>query len=541
MHPIGIDLGTTYSAIAKWKQAKNFTGSDVYNITSESSDVLPSKVFVEKDEDTGKVTFIVGKTALTNTFNKPDNGVFAVKRDMDDIENNKYEIEGQVYDPVDISAEILKALLKNVEAIEKPDAYVPKGAVVTVPYYFKTHQKLNTKNALLKALNDLYGDRCSNPDELFLGLVAEPIAAGLDFAFNNADLELKDENFLVFDLGGGTFDVTVFSLTQNAESIVFEVKGVGGHNRLGGEDFDHSLSEWVWKEEGFDLGSLDDKNKKRVLKKAVPIFTEAKETLTSNKSTGILIPQVAPGMSFIDKEVKRKDFNSCLTGQKGNTERNFLSEIECQLDNVLNKANLKPNEINSVLLTGGSSRIPLFNELIESKFGANKVRQMADVNLAVARGAAVYAAYLLDKRLEKNGEAKKHLDLWKEIVVVEPTAHAFGIPAGKSEFYLLIKDHAITPASKTIPIVPSTLSADGKTILFDEIKVLEGNLSEHSNVGTVDINETLYTHGRSAKEIKGELTLTADKNLMKIRIRLPKCKENGEDFILEQDLSLNKS
>lgn len=531
MHPLGIDLGTTYSAIAKWEERQGFTGSEIYNIANEGSDTLASKVFVEIDD--GEISFMVGKSALQKGIINPDQAVWAVKRYMDNA-SYQFKIGENQFSPIDISAEILKALLKVVEAIEKPGGYLPKGLVVTVPYYFKQPQYLNTKNAAITALKDLYGTRIENPEKLFLGLVPEPIAAGLDFAFNRHGENLEEQNFLIFDLGGGTFDLTIFKLDQQNNSIDFQVQSVEGDARLGGEDFDNCLMEEVLDMVDFDIHALDEKSKARTLKKIIPEITNLKETLSSSKISSLIIPSQAVGMPTIDIEVKKKDFEASLNNNRLSI--NYAKKIELLVDSVLYKANLKSSDISAVLLTGGSSRIPYFQEMLNNKFGESKIRQQAKMNLAVARGAAIYAAYLLDENLKSEGKQPKYLTIWNKVAISEPTAHSIGIRTASSPFYIVIKDNQITPISKILPITPSKLSQDGERIIWDEIIVMQGD--KDSVVGKIKIKEQLYTHGRTKNQIRGKLKFTVQKNLITVGIFMPTCKKDRSDFYFEEDLTI---
>lgn len=531
MHPIGIDLGTTYSAIAKWQSIRGFTGSETYNIASEGKDTLASKVFVEIEDD--EISFMVGKSAFQKGIINPDQAIWAVKRYMDNAEH-KFEVANHKFSPIDISSEIIKKLLETVEAIEKPGGYLPTGIVVTVPYYFKQPQYLHTKNAAIAALKDLYGNRIKNPEDLFLGLVPEPIAAGLDFAFNNHGEELADQNFLIFDLGGGTFDLTIFKLDQKNDSIDFKVQSVEGDARLGGEDFDATLIDWVFKEIDFDIDAMDEKSRLRTLKKMMPEITNLKETLATSKVSSLVIPSQAVNVPTIDIEVKRKNFEESLRTNKKSID--YGKKIELLIDSALHKANLKSNDINAVLLTGGSSKIPYFKEILVSKFGENKIRQQAKMNLAVARGAAIYAAYLLDQKLEKEGAESKYLTIWNKVTISEPTAHSIGVRTATSPFFQIIKDNQITPTSKTLPIMPSKLSDDGTRIAWDEITVLQGN--KDSVVGIIKIKEELYTHGKTKNQIRGKLKFIIEKNLIRVSLFMPGCKKDKSDYFFEEDLSI---
>ena len=537
MHPIGIDLGTTFSAITKWVSKPNFVGSQAYQIPSETSDTLPSKVYLEKDEDNGQITFVVGSTAANMGVINPDNFISAVKRSMDETDYN-YLVYGNSFSPVDISAEIIKFLLKQAEAVEAPSKYVPMGVVVTVPYYFKHNQNLNTKNAAIKAIQDLYSKRAENIDELFLGLVAEPIAAGLDYAFSQSSTQVNNENFLIFDLGGGTFDVTVFSLSQTENAVEFEVLAIDGDDRLGGEDFDRSLFLWVCDKEDFDLNSLADREKGRALKKILPEITKAKVDLSGSFRTMITVPYAVREL-HIDLEAKRKDFEKCISGENGD-KRNYLDEIVNKLDLVLFKAKMSAGDINSVLLTGGSSQIPCIKEIIENKFGAAKVRNIANVQLAVARGAAIYAAYLLDKKLMAAGKPRKHLDRWEKIEIVEPTAHNLGIPTSRVPFLTILRENSITPAAQTRIFNPTVITPDGTKAVLEKLVVLQGNKKNHAEIGQISVGD-IYTHGRKRTAIPIRITFTATTTLVRVRIHVAQGKADKSDLIIEEPLSFQTS
>jgi len=531
--PIGIDLGTTFSAITRWEQKIAATGPEVYNIPAEAANTLPSKVFREDDGDSGS-HFIVGRIAQQSGIKEPDAYVNAVKRMMDEGDQSNIKLSGEDFTPIDISAEIIKVLLQNVEAVEGPNSFVPKGVVVTTPYYFKQHQNIFTKKAALKALKSLYSKRHKDTDSLFLGLLPEPIAAGLDYAFTKAEEGIGNENFLVFDLGGGTFDVTIFSLDTSDGRVKFEVLAINGDDRLGGEDFDKALFDWVLQESDLSLDELNEKDKIRAVRTIEPEITNTKVSLSSMKRTSIIIPY-AVGSENIELDMTRNDFENILKGKISSNE-NFLSKIEVILDSVLSKANLDASDINSVLMVGGSSKIPAIKEIVEDKIGANKTKTIDQMDTAVARGASIYAAFLLDKKLEEEGKERKYLAIWNEIIIKERTAHQLGIDIDE-KFYKIISDNQITPAQKTIPVSFKKLSEDKNKVLWDGLTILQGNKNSNSVIGNVKMPD-IYAHGRDASNIKAKITFIAESSLIKVRIEVPKSSQDGGDIIVEEDLTL---
>lgn len=537
-HPIGIDLGTTYSAIAKWVSKTNFTGSEAYHIPSEGSHTLPSIAFIQVDDDTGERDFVFGRTARGQGTSLPDQFIKAVKRKMDDADY-RYDVLGETYSPIDISAEVLKHLLFIAEGVEGPGTYVPGGIVVSVPYYFKQHQNLNTKNAALKAINDLYGKRSSQTPlaDLFLGLIAEPVAAGLYYAFDQYSGS-GEENVMVFDLGGGTFDLTIFSLKQEGTKIEFEVVAVEGDDRLGGEDFDNSFFLWMCDQESIDLSKLDEKTKGRALKKIQPALMDAKHTLSGAKRTDITIPN-AVGAAHVEIDpVKRNDFEDCITGKAGD-KRDYHGEIDFKLDRVLQKANMSPDDITCVLSVGGSSQILKFKDLITDKFGSTKLKDAGDINLAVAKGATIYAAYLLDDRLEASGQPRKHLSKWDKIEIGIVTPHQLGIDLN-GKFHRIINDNILTPYSRTEIFEPTQLSDDGEKAILEKLVVLQGEPKDNSKVGEIEL-EDIHTHGRSLTNISIKITFTAvDSSLINIRIFVKEGNADKSDYVKEADLQLGK-
>jgi len=534
--PIGIDLGTTFSAISRWENRTAFTGSEAYNIPSETSNTLASKVFRQEDDEDGEDDnlFIIGKIAQSSGIKEPDAYVKAVKRMMDQGNEKSIELRGEKYSPIDISSEILKSLLHNVEGVEGPGTYIPKGVVVTTPYYFKQHQNLYTKNATLQALEVLYGKRHNSTADLFLGLIPEPIAAGLDYAFTHASENIDNESFLVFDLGGGTFDVTVFSLSTIDSKVKFEVLAIDGNDRLGGEDFDLAIFNWVLEETGLSLDGLDDRTRKIALRTIEPAICDLKESLSHMNKSTLIIPN-AIGTESIDIEVRRKDFENILRGEISSNE-NYLSKIELILDNVLNKSGLTATDIQSVLLVGGSSKIPVIKEIVESRVGSSKTRNVSDMDIAVTKGASIYSAFLLDKKLLEEGKKRKYLEIWNDIEIKERTAHKLGVLI-KGSFYKILADNQITPAKRTLPVVAEELSDDGKTVLWNTVTILQGNQSNYAEIGHINV-PTIFAHGRKPEEISASITLIAEATLIRAKITIPKSAEDGSDIVIEEELAL---
>lgn len=541
MFPVGIDLGTTFSAVAKWENTKKKIGSTEYVLPLETRQTLPSKVYVEKNDD-DSVTFIVGTPALKKGAQRPEFFIRDTKRMMDKADFT-YHMHGSEFSPSNISAEILKNLLKVVEDIEGPDRFIPLGVVVTVPYYFKEDQNARTRQAAYKAIKDRFEVRCKaqnlQAEKLFIDLLPEPIAAGLDYAFNQVSESrgtgLNGEKFLVFDLGGGTFDLTIFSLRLEQNLIEFEVLAIDGDAKLGGEDFEESYQKWILQTANLDLSDLSEKNK-AVFDFAVRAeVTSTKEALSQGKESDFYVQF---GGKLIDLKVTRRDLELCLTGDFDSTgkERRFYDEIESKINAVLHTANLNRNQITSVLMIGGSSKIPLFRQLVIDYFGADKIRNAENMDLAVARGAAIYAAFRLDQELVQQGKQAQHLILWKEIVVKERTAHSLGIELAGGRFHMMIPGNSLVPSSRVQQFSPSSLNEDRSQAKIDSIRVLQGTPKNFSVVGEINI-PNIFTHGRTNNQIPITVRLIAEASQVRVEVFVPKGNADGSDYVMSGELS----
>jgi len=441
---IGIDLGTSFSAAARW------TGTEAEIYTPKGERTTQSVVFY--DERTKK--FIFGKTAFMSGILNPDNVCIGVKRLMDD-KNAQIKIGSQIFSPIDISAMILKHIYQSIEGMFPQGVYKACGAVVTVPYYFKAHQCENTAEAVKKAGLNL------------LGIIQEPIAAAFAYGLHHSNEGcIRDENILVFDLGGGTFDITVFKIKEDALNINFEVLGIGGDDRLGGIDFDEKFREYIINKEGIDFESCaSEKIKKAGKQKLMDAVIKVKEALSTSETNYIGVPDVVPGV-HIDSEYTREEFEDSIT--------NYVEEIRSILKHTLAAASINPDKINKVLKVGGSSKIPIMDKIIDDVIGQGKTYSDIDPGLCIAQGAAIYAAYLTD-----------NLNIKKKISIVTATAHALGVEDSKGNMVVLIHPNRKTPARNTL-----TFNNDEDNATEVDVKVYQGSskvAKENSHIGTVKV------------------------------------------------------
>lgn len=349
---IGIDLGTTNSVVAVMEG-----GEPTVITNTEGSRITPSVVGFSK---TGER--LVGQLAKRQAVSNPDRTISSIKREMGT--NYKVSIEDKNYSPQEISAMVLQKLKADAEAYLGTTV---TQAVITVPAYFNDSQRQATKDAGKIAGLEV------------LRIINEPTAAALAYGMDKVD----DQTVLVFDLGGGTFDVSILELADG----VFEVKATSGNNRLGGDDFDEKVMNWMIaefkKENGIDLSA--DKMALQRLREAAE---KAKIELSTVMTTNINLPFItadATGPKHLDLNLSRAKFDE-LTAD-------LVEATMAPTRQALKDAGLEPSDIAKIILVGGSSRIPAVQDAIKKYLGKEPHRGI-NPDECVAVGAAIQAGVL---------------------------------------------------------------------------------------------------------------------------------------------------
>lgn len=410
---IGIDLGTTNSVVAVLEG-----GEPEVIANAEGDRITPSVVAFSK---TGEL--LVGQVAKRQAITNPERTIASIKRYMGS--NHKVNIDGKDYTPQEISAMVLAKLKKDAEAYlgQKVDR-----AVITVPAYFTDAQRQATKDAGKIAGLEV------------LRIINEPTAAALAYGMDKGE----DQTILVFDLGGGTFDVSVLELSEG----LVEVKATSGNNRLGGDDFDQRIIDYLAdqfkKEQGIDLRA--DRMALQRLKEAAE---KAKIELSNVTTTNINLPFItatAEGPKHLDMTLTRAKFNE-LTAD-------LVEATISPTRQALSDAGLKPQDIDRVLLVGGSTRIPAVQEAIRSLTG-KEPHKGVNPDEVVALGASIQAG-IITKEV-------------KDVLLLDVTPLSLGIETLGGVFTKIIERNTTIPTSKKQ--VFST-AADSQTQV--EINVLQG-------------------------------------------------------------------
>lgn len=419
---IGIDLGTTNSCVSvmEGKEAKVI-------INSEGGRTTPSIVSFRNDE------ILVGEVAKRQMLTNP-NTVLSIKRHMGE-KNFVVNIKDKKYTPQEISAMILRNLKKQAEDYLGAEV---KNAIITVPAYFNDAQRQATKDA-----GKIAGLEVKR-------IINEPTAAALAYGIDKTN---KEQNILVFDLGGGTFDVSILNLAEGN----FSVLSTAGDNLLGGDDFDNKIIEFLLKE--IKKEHLIDLSKdKAVMQRLKSAAENAKKELSSAMSAQISLPF----LTMIQRQDQGNSIGESIHFEYNLTRAKFNELTQDLVDRclipvkrALSDANMKPEQIHQVLLVGGSTRIPAVQDLVKKELNKDALNKSINPDEVVAMGAAIQGGIL-------SGDVK-------DIVLLDVTPLSLGIETLGNVFTKLIERNTTIPT--TAKQVFST-AEDNQTSV--DIHVLQG-------------------------------------------------------------------
>jgi molecular chaperone DnaK len=396
---VGIDLGTTNSVVSVLEG-----GEPTVIANAEGFRTTPSVVAFTKD---GEV--LVGETAKRQAVTNVDRTTSSVKRHMGT--DWKVEIDAKRYTAQEISARILQKLRRDAEQYLGDTV---TDAVVTVPAYFNDAQRQATKEAgEIAGLN-------------VLRIINEPTAAALAYGLDKGK---EDELILVFDLGGGTFDVSLLEVGKDEDFSTIQVRATAGDNHLGGDDWDQRIVEWLIKRFKDSTG-VDVSKDKIALQRLKEAAEQAKKELSSSMSTSIQLPYLSlteNGPANLDETLTRAQFENMTSDLLDRTKQPFAD--------VIRDAGIKVSDIAHVVLVGGSTRMPAVSELVKQETGGKEPNKGVNPDEVVAVGAALQAGVLKGER--------------KDVLLIDVTPLSLGIETKGGIMTKLIERNTAIPTKRS--------------------------------------------------------------------------------------------
>ena len=522
---IGIDFGTTNSAMSRFSDTLFIKGPISLNFPLTGSALYPSAAYLD-EEISGIRT---GLVAYNKRHIEPERVVLSVKRHIAD--NTVYHIKNKTFSNTDIVRSIISDFIKEIMLTDHE--FQPNFIAVTVPYYFGENENAFIKFAADEAIREL------SESEITVFTIPEPVAASLSCIFNLNIRNIEPEVFLIYDIGGGTLDLTLVRVMYNAEKFSYEVLANDGISKFGGDDIDDLIYDYVLNNIEIDDSNLTDHqqrlNKARLLNEC----KEAKHNLSFCDNYTLVCNNIYGIESgTVEICITQDVLNDLLCGRKG-SKRNMMREFQNCIENLYAKAHLSPAVVKYTVPVGGTSFIPLFRTYINSIHCSAQEVASGNINdnlTLVANGASIYAAMKSD---EICGTKYHPFDSNDSIENIRTRiSHSLYIEKFNGKFDLIIPANSVSPFRICKRYFPAKLSKNGDTVELTKVRLFQGEGASRKcgkYIGMIDFSEyEIFAHGRTINEIPIDITIEATDTLVRASCFIPQSDSNGNDLAFTQ-------
>lgn len=518
---LGIDFGTTNSVVSYYIDAPHFHGTKPVCHSQTGNTLFPSVVYFDS-----RSGFITGLLAFQRRLLYPSKVISSIKRSL---LSEKILIDGVEFNPHQLVREILKGLLVSVRN-ECPKSK-PIITTITVPYFFMQPQNLIIRQAAEEAFKEIFG---SCPQ---IEIIPEPVAASLYWIYNNQKQYQGKKTTLVFDLGGGTFDLSLVESVTYPHRISCEVIAVDGSDQLGGDDIDKILYNYIVENNGIDIEKLGEKERTRLRSQIMDSVIMAKCELSNTLQTNIVVEMPSKlDIPDIDCVVEKAEFENLLYNGSF-MEASFMSKIEKCIDDMLYRKAVRGRTIDNVILVGGPTKMPIVQNFVKQKFPESHILLTSNFNeefICVSQGAALYSALMSKDISSPFGENIHEINYQTRI------PHSIFVERFDHSLDLIIKEGATCPVVEKKYYYPTKLSNDGEHIELSRICLYQQRNGENPIfVGSIDFNKNnLFSHGRSIDQIPILIEICADSTLIKVKGSIENSLSDKSDFVFEEYIKL---
>lgn len=523
--PIGIDFGTTNSAMSRYNNSLLGSGPVSCNFPNTGSVLYPSMALLDRVDGTIRT----GNAAYTHRLTNPEDVIVSVKRKI--LENNLYELGTRNLSNTDIVESIITGFLNEVKLTDHD--FQPSVVTLTVPYYFGENENALILEAAQKALFS----QLNYTNEVFL--LPEPVAASIGSIFKLLNEEFTSKLFFVYDIGGGTLDLTLVRISNNSNTFEYEVLATDGINKFGGDDIDNLIYDYVIRRESLDFSQLDSHqqvlNRARLLEES----KEAKHHLTSaDKYFFMCSCLFGIENGYVELEMTRDLLNSILSGQQG-SDRDMFSELNECINRLYYKSQIAPESVDFIVPVGGTSFVPLFRNLMtELHPHANELcgPNLMDNLVLVANGASIYSAMKCDELFGSVFHPFRHANSLERMKT--RVSHALYLEKFNGKLDLIIESNSVSPAVTRRRYYPSKFKDGVDVVDLGMVNLYQGQGTSRKDkrlIGSIDFSDyAIYSHGRQLDSIPVDLEIIATDTLVKVSCCISKGGVDGQDIKFQQ-------